>query len=196
MVYTKVESFQTLVNYLNNTSVISDNKIGIDTDVDLLADYYEPYIVSESDYYPFGMTMEKRSFASSEYRFGFNTQEKSTEIEEDTYTAEFWQYDSKIARRWNNDPKPNTSISVYAAFANSPIMLIDHLGDTTFIYNKGFKRSNANYLKDKDKNNDWNWDPVPDETIKENIVGTDRENIYLLTTTGNFSSLQKLVIFV
>ena len=124
-----------LSNHLGNVlSVISDNKIGIDSDTDLIADYYEPLVISESDYYPFGMAMKERSFSNEEYRFGFNTQEKSTEIGEDTYTAEFWQYDSKIARRWNNDPRPNTSISVYAAFANSPIMLIDHLGDTTDLF--------------------------------------------------------------
>ena len=120
-----------LSNHLGNVlAVISDNKIGIDNDADLVADYYEPLVISESDYYPFGMAMKERSFSNEEYRFGFNTQEKSTELGEGTYTAEFWQYDSKIARRWNNDPKPNTSISVYAAFAGNPIMFTDHLGDS------------------------------------------------------------------
>ena len=125
-----------LSNHLGNVlSVISDNKIGIDNDTDLIADTYEPLVISESDYYPFGMAMKERSFSNEEYRFGFNTQEKSTELGEDTYTAEFWQYDSKIARRWNNDPRPNTSISVYAAFAGNPIWFSDHLGDTTRYYN-------------------------------------------------------------
>jgi len=123
-----------LSNHLGNVlSVISDNKIGIGSNG--VADYYEPLVISESDYYPFGMAMKERSFSNEEYRFGFNTQEKTPEIGEDTYTAEFWQYDSKIARRWNNDPKPNTSISVYAAFAGNPILLSDHLGDTTRYYN-------------------------------------------------------------
>ena len=121
-----------LSNHLGNVlSVISDNKIGIDSDADLVADVYEPLVISESDYYPFGMAMKERSFQNEEYRFGFNTQEKSTEIGEDTYTAEFWQYDSKIARRWNNDPRPNTSISVYAAFAGNPIWFNDVKGDTS-----------------------------------------------------------------
>ena len=118
-----------LSNHLGNVlSVISDNKMGIGTNG--VADYYEPLVISESDYYPFGMAMKERSFSNEEYRFGFNTQEKSTEIGEDTYTAEFWQYDSKIARRWNNDPKPNISISVYAAFAGNPLMYNDVKGDT------------------------------------------------------------------
>ena len=123
-----------LSNHLGNVlAVISDNKIGIGTNG--VADYYEPLVISESNYYPFGMAMKERSFSNEEYRFGFNTQEKSTELGEDTYTAEFWQYDSKIARRWNNDPRPNTSISVYAAFAGNPILVSDHFGDTTRYYN-------------------------------------------------------------
>jgi len=50
-----------------------------------------------------------------------------------SYTAEFWQYDSRLARRWNQDPKPNTSISNYATFANNPIIFNDPLGDTIVI---------------------------------------------------------------
>ena len=120
----------------NVLSVISDNKIGVDSDIDLVADYYEPYIVSESDYYPYGMTMEKRSFASSEYRFGFNTQEKSTELGEDSYTAEFWQYDAKIARRWNVDPVNKPNESSYLTFGGNPVYLVDILGDNAGDYYK------------------------------------------------------------
>ena len=47
-----------------------------------------------------------------------------------SYTAEFWQYDSRLGRRWNLDPKPNPSISNYATFANNPIMYTDVKGDT------------------------------------------------------------------
>ncbi len=46
-------------------------------------------------------------------------------------TAEFWQYDARIGRRWNVDPKPNVSISPYAAFENNGIFNSDPLGDTT-----------------------------------------------------------------
>jgi hypothetical protein len=38
-------------------------------------------------------------------------------------------YDTRTARRWNLDPKPQISISDYATFANSPILLEDPLGD-------------------------------------------------------------------
>jgi len=128
-----------LSNHLGNVlSVISDNKLGIDNvGGDFIADYYEPLVISESDYYPFGMAMKERSFSNEEYRFGFNTQEKSTEIGEDTYTAEFWQYDSRTARRWNVDPVVKPHESSYAAFGNNPIWFVDINGadSTTYITN-------------------------------------------------------------
>ncbi len=67
------------------------------------------------------------------YVFGFQGQEKDDEIANVTgssYTATFWQYDSRLGRRWNLDPKPNPSISQYATFVNNPIMFIDEQGDT------------------------------------------------------------------
>lgn len=50
-----------------------------------------------------------------------------------SYTARFWEYDTRIGRRWNQDPKPNPSISNYAAFANNPIWFKDPLGDTIIV---------------------------------------------------------------
>ena len=82
------------------------------------------------DYYPFGMQIPGRSFSPKEYRFGFHTQERSDELHQNHYTAEYWEYDSRIGRRWNQDPKPNPSISNYAAFANNPIFYTDVLGDS------------------------------------------------------------------
>ena len=77
------------------------------------------------------MNMPGRKFnAGSAYRYGFNGQEKTTEINESSYTAEFWQYDSRIGRRFNVDPKPNISISPYAALENNPIWFRDVLGDS------------------------------------------------------------------
>ncbi len=77
------------------------------------------------------------SILTDAYRYGFNGQEKDDEIAGagNSYTAMFWQYDPRLGRRWNLDPKPNPSISQYATFANNPIWYSDPLGDTIFIYN-------------------------------------------------------------
>ncbi|MBD0333540.1 MAG: hypothetical protein ICV66_12900, partial [Chitinophagaceae bacterium] len=70
------------------------------------------------------------------YRYGFNGQEKSDEIagEGNHTTTEFWEYDARTGRRWNKDPRPDVSISVYSAFSGNPIWFSDPLGDTTKIY--------------------------------------------------------------
>jgi len=76
--------------------------------------------------------MPNRNWSGTDYRFGFNGQEKDNEIygEGKSYTAEFWQYDSRLGRRWNLDPKGEASISLYACFGDNPIMFSDILGNT------------------------------------------------------------------
>ena len=66
------------------------------------------------------------------YRYGFNGKEKDNDIngEGNDYTATFWEYDSRIGRRWNLDPKPNPSISSYATFENNPVWRADIFGDS------------------------------------------------------------------
>jgi RHS repeat-associated protein len=78
-------------------------------------------------------TKRSKKILCSGYLFGFNGQEKDDEITGSTgshYTATFWEYDSRIGRRWNIDPKPVTGISDYACFGNNPIWYSDPLGDT------------------------------------------------------------------
>jgi hypothetical protein len=45
-----------------------------------------------------------------------------------SYTAEYWQYDSRLGRRWNVDPITYPWQSSYAAFNNNPIYFTDPLG--------------------------------------------------------------------
>ncbi len=70
--------------------------------------------------------------SSNAYSFGFNGQLKDNEVygEGNGYTAEFWEYDPRIGRRWNLDPINQVSISNYACFANSPIYFKDSRGNT------------------------------------------------------------------
>lgn len=77
------------------------------------------------------------------YGFGHNTQEKVNEISGigNHYTALFWEYDTRLGRRWNLDPKPAVGISHYAAFGNNPILYPDVLGDSIRITGTdGFKK--------------------------------------------------------
>jgi hypothetical protein len=67
------------------------------------------------------------------YRYGFNGQEKSDEIkgEANSYTAEFWEYDPRIGRRWNIDPITKEYESPYASLGNNTIWLNDENGADT-----------------------------------------------------------------
>ncbi|HET6228025.1 MAG TPA: hypothetical protein VFF27_17205, partial [Bacteroidia bacterium] len=78
----------------------------------------------------------------STYRYGFNGQEKDDEVvgNGNSYTAEFWQYDARLGRRWNLDPKADPSISFYATFSNNPLWFTDPLGDTTYNFSASTKK--------------------------------------------------------
>ena len=75
--------------------------------------------------------MKERTFSNENYRYGFNGQEQSDELDENgnSYTAEYWQYDARLGRRWNVDPVVVEWESGYATFRNSPIILNDPDGD-------------------------------------------------------------------
>jgi RHS repeat-associated protein len=67
---------------------------------------------------------------AGEYRFGFGGQERDNEIYGfgNSYTAEYWQYDSRLGRRWNVDPVTYPWQSPYSAFNNNPIVFNDPRG--------------------------------------------------------------------
>lgn len=46
-------------------------------------------------------------------------------------TAEYWQYNSRLGKRWNIDPVDQISISNFAVFRNSPIYFVDKSGNVT-----------------------------------------------------------------
>jgi hypothetical protein len=84
-----------------------------------------------SDYYAYGYVIPGRSFTSEGYRYGFNTQEKVDEIagSGNHNTALFWEYDTRLGRRWNLDPVFLFSTSQYACLGNIPVYYSDPKGD-------------------------------------------------------------------
>lgn len=70
----------------------------------------------------------------NDYRYGFNNQEKDNEVAGigNSNTAMFWQYDTRLGRRWNIDPVDQIGISNYATFGDNPILNVDVNGDLFF----------------------------------------------------------------
>jgi len=122
-----------LSNHLGNVlSTVSDKLIAKDWNNDNNVDSYKAEILSATDYTPFGVAMDGRTYNTTLSRYGFNGQEKDNEIYGDgnMTTAEFWQYDARLGRRWEMDPKVNPSFSCYVGFENNPIFFSDFHGDT------------------------------------------------------------------
>lgn len=87
-------------------------------------------VLSLQDYYAGGMIMTGRKYGVMS-RYGFNGMEQSSEIkgEGNSYTAEYWEYDSRLVRRWNIDPVIKDYESPYMAFSGNPILFNDPDGD-------------------------------------------------------------------
>jgi hypothetical protein len=120
-----------LTNHLGNViTTISDRKLMVEDAQNLgFVHHYKPEILSIGEQYAFGMSMPGRTFSVEKYRYGMNTQEKDDDIFEGAFTAEYWEYDSRVGRRWNLDPVSQVSVSDYACFYNNPIVFVDILGD-------------------------------------------------------------------
>lgn len=128
------------------------------------------------------MTMPVRQYTAlnSSYRYGFNGQEKSSELNESLYTAEYWQYDSRIGRRWNLDVVEKAWISGYATLNNSPIMMIDPDGADWYRNNK---TKEAKWFDGNGKHKNYSYVGTDDEvTFKgkdlDEVVVSAKQNKY------------------
>jgi hypothetical protein len=116
--------------------------------------------VNASDYYPFGMSMPGRSYNFTNYRYGFGSQEKSYKIDAggNSVSAEFWQFDTRIGRRWNVDPLANEAPgwTPYRGFYNNPIRYADPNGAKEYESREAFEKANPGKKWDKDRGQgDW-----------------------------------------
>ena len=91
------------------------------------------------DYDPFGMLLVDRTWQSTTtYKYGFNGQEQDNEIygNGNLNTAEFWEYDTRLGRRWNRDPLIYEWRTPYSCFNNNPLYFKDLTGAIPQIPNK------------------------------------------------------------
>ena len=110
--------------------------------------------------WPFGMAMGNRKFVqgTSKYRYSINAQEKEADLSENITTAEFWEYDSRLARRWNIDPiyKKYAGESPYLFVGGNPILYMDPDGKDRIVtinhYNQDGKFLRKEVITKHDKN--------------------------------------------
>ena len=123
-----------LSNHLGNVLVtISDRRKAICNNVDSTLGH-NAVVITANDYYSFGSVMVGRTYegdTSKKYTYGFNGQEKVDEVSGsgNHNTALFWEYDTRLGRRWNVDPVVKPWESPYATFSNNPVLFIDPNGD-------------------------------------------------------------------
>lgn len=125
--------------------------------------------------------MPGRIYSSVTYRYGFNGQEKDDEVSGsgNSMTAEFWQYDTRLGRRWNVDPVSIFSNSSYLTFGNNPLIFIDPNGS--------FKTKAGAWLYSKTHKGDW--EIVRNESSKDwavNKIEKNSEGDYELTTASKW----------
>jgi len=121
-----------LVNHLQNVlATVSDRRTPVSSGGTHI-DYYEADVTTANLYYPFGMQMKTYQADSNGYRYGFGGQEMDDEIagQGNSYTADYWQYDARLGRRFNIDPLTSDYPwqSPYACFNNNPMYFNDPLG--------------------------------------------------------------------
>ena len=125
-------------------------------------------------------------------RFAFNGQEKVDEISGagNHNTAEFWEYDTRLGRRWNLDPVMKSWESGYATFANNPVLYIDPNGADTLDINKNdegkWAISNSQIVKGDDVYRVKIGDEIKTYTFSEGEYG-NRLNILNIENTDNYT---------
>lgn len=126
-----------LANHLGNVlSVISDKKIGVPLN-DTVVKYYVAEVLSQTDYYPFGMGMPGRKYVIGLYRYGFNGKENDNEVKGEGNQQDYGMriYDTRLGKFLSVDPltKSYPWFTPYQFAANTPIIAIDLDGEESKI---------------------------------------------------------------
>jgi RHS repeat-associated protein len=136
------EKYYELEDHLGNVRVVVNDIKEIDDNADLDRDgvndtVYVSNIISETDYYPFGMQMPGRSYEDDEstYRYGFQGKEKDDDVKGKGNSYDFGArvYDPRVSRWLSMDPLAEKfpHQSPYVAMDDNPVNLIDPDGNSS-----------------------------------------------------------------
>jgi RHS repeat-associated protein len=122
-----------LTNHLGNVlSVITDKKKGVSLD-SATVDHYQAEVLSQNDYYPFGMEQPGRSFRTIPYPYAFNGKRmENVELSiTNIYDYGMRSYDARIGRFYSVDPLTSKypELTPYQFASNTPIQAVDLDGE-------------------------------------------------------------------
>jgi RHS repeat-associated protein len=111
-------------------TTIGDGKAAVDSNSDGVIDYFVAYIISVSDYSPFGVELANRSWSIEEYRNGFNGKELDIEGMgggSSTYDYGFRIYNPALGKFLSVDPLTSSYpyYTPYQFAGNKPIWAVD-----------------------------------------------------------------------
>lgn len=115
-------------NHLGNVlATISDRKLAVDdgsVNPPGETDFYKTDILTQQDYYPFGMIMPERN--DGDYRFGFQGQEQDDKVKGkgNNINYKYRMHDARLGRFFAVDPLTN-KYPFYSSYAFSGNRLID-----------------------------------------------------------------------
>jgi len=113
-----------LTNHLGNVlAVINDRKTDSLSGTTKVG--FNAVVISATDYYPFGMAIDSRSFSLKTYRYGFNDKENDYETGEQDYGMRM--YDPRIGKFLSIDPVSTKYpwLTPYQFASNKPISGVD-----------------------------------------------------------------------
>ena len=112
----------------NVMAVVTDKKIQHSSN-GTTVDYYEPDIVSATDYAPFGSPLSGRNYQSDIYRYGYNGKENDNEVKGKGNQIDYGMriYDPRLGRFLSVDPltKSYPHYTPYSYAGNKPIVAVD-----------------------------------------------------------------------
>ncbi len=132
-------------------------------------------------------TLTQNTFAN----FAYNGMKLDNEVSGNgnSYTAEFWQYDARLGRRWNQDPVVKHWMSPYHAFSDNPIINIDPNGAVDDDYRVDRK---GNISLEKKTNDDFDVIKGTNEKGEENSIQI-KEGIISSKQTEKFNGKEKIL---
>ncbi len=104
--FTRGDKFYELTDARGNVmAVVTDKKIQHSSN-GTTVDYYEPDIVSATDYAPFGSPLPGRNYQSDKYRYGYNGKENDNEVKGQGNQQDYGMriYDPRLGRFLSVDP--------------------------------------------------------------------------------------------